>query len=182
MNTYIPNSNYWIIRNLSANNFQSLFARAGFFAIITLYQKLPLFRPPFSLPFHPSASPKPPQKFHSFTEKAPRERKNNRPFVCKGRLLCLVCLYHFSKTYASSKASLPSPQMGHSKSSETSSQGVPGAIPWLGSPTLGSYSYPQGQTYFFISVNSFQICFKCLFCYLFYPSHAQINQASKGFL
>jgi hypothetical protein len=45
-------------RNTFANNQKSLFARAGFFAIITLYQKLPLFRPPFSLPFHPSASPK----------------------------------------------------------------------------------------------------------------------------
>ena len=146
-------------RNLSANNFQSLFARADFFAIITLYQKLPLFRPPF--PFHFTLR-HPPNLHKSsmvLAKTTQRPQKNNRPFVCKERLLCLVCLYHFSKTYASSKASLPSPQMGHSKSSETSSQGVPGAIPWLGSPTLGSYSYPQGQTYFFISVNSFQICF-----------------------
>ena len=40
----------------------------GFFAIITLYQKLPLFRPPFSLPFHHSENLKPPQKFHNFNE------------------------------------------------------------------------------------------------------------------
>jgi hypothetical protein len=105
-------------------------------------------------------------------------QKNNRSFVCKGRLLCLVCLYHFSKTYASSKASLPSPQMGHSKLSETSSQGVPGAIPWLGSPTLGSYSYPQGQTYFFISVNSFQICF-LVFVLLFILPLTRLNKSNK---
>ena len=96
----------------------------------------------------PFGIPQTSTKFHSFREKAPQRAKNNRPFVCKRRLLCLVCLYHFSKTYASSKASLPSPQMGHSKLSATSSQGVPGAIPWLGSPTLGSYSYPQGKHIF----------------------------------
>ena len=28
-----------------------------------------------------------------------QKQKINRPFVCKGRLLCLVCLYHFLNLY-----------------------------------------------------------------------------------
>ena len=44
------------------------------------YNKVPLQR----LPFHPSASPKPPQKFHSFREKAPQEQKTTAPSSAKG--------------------------------------------------------------------------------------------------
>ena len=96
--------------------------------------------------YSPSNHPKFPQKFRDFSKNRVKERQKQPPLLCRGRLLCLVCLYHFL-TYSSSKTSLPSPQMGHSKFSATSSQGVPGAIPRLGSPTLGSYSYPQGQTF-----------------------------------
>ena len=81
-----------LIRNLSANNFQSLFARAGFFAIITLYQKLPLFRLPFSLPFHPSASPKPPQNFHSFSKNYSKTAKKQPPF-CLQRAVVMFNLF-----------------------------------------------------------------------------------------
>ena len=56
---------------------------------------LPLFKLPFHHPFSPFQSPELPQKFHGFIEKAPPRVKNNRPFICKRRLLCLVCLYHF---------------------------------------------------------------------------------------
>ncbi len=44
-------------RNLSANNFQSLFARTGFFDIIMLSANLPLFKLPFQLPFSLSTHP-----------------------------------------------------------------------------------------------------------------------------
>ena len=79
----------------------------------------------------------------------------------KGVSLCLllfvlfVFLNRIKDYFSTSKASLPRPHTGHSKSSGMSSHLVPGAIPWLGSPTLGSYSYPQGQTCLFIS----EICF-----------------------
>ena len=53
----------------------------------------------------------------------------------------------FNSDYSrASKASLPRPQTGHSKSSGMSSHLVPGAMLLSGSPIAGSYSYPQGQT------------------------------------
>ena len=51
-----------------------------------------------------------------------------------------------------SKASLSNPQTGQTKSSGRSSQAVPGSMPLSGSPRAGSYSYPQGQTYFIILI------------------------------
>ena len=49
------------------------------------------------------------------------------------------------------KSSLPTPQTGHTQLSGMSSKAVPGAIPLSGSPTAGSYSYPQMlHVYFFI--------------------------------
>lgn len=48
-------------------------------------------------------------------------------------------------------SSLPTPQSGQAQSAGRSSNAVPGAIPLSGSPTAGSYTYPQtSQTYFFI--------------------------------
>src|SRR5210317_2082507 len=42
-----------------------------------------------------------------------------------------------------SKSSLPTPHSGHTQSSGTSSQRVPGAIPSSGHPSASSYCQPQ---------------------------------------
>jgi hypothetical protein len=56
---------------------------------------------------------------------------------------------------ASENWSLPTPQRGHAQSAGRSSKEVPGAMPLSGSPTAGSYSYPQtSQMYFAIIVNN----------------------------
>ena len=55
-----------------------------------------------------------------------------------------------------SKCSFPTPQAGHVQLSGMSSNAVPGAIPFSGSPSAGSYMYPQMiQTYFSIKCSSF---------------------------
>lgn len=54
-----------------------------------------------------------------------------------------------------SKCSFPTPQAGHVQLSGMSSNAVPGAIPFSGSPSAGSYMYPQMiQTYFSIKCSS----------------------------
>ena len=54
-----------------------------------------------------------------------------------------------------SKCSFPTPQAGHVQLSGMSSKAVPGAIPFSGSPSAGSYMYPQMiQTYFSIKCSS----------------------------
>jgi hypothetical protein len=85
-------------RNISANNFQILFARAGFFAIITLYQKLPLFRPPFSLPFHPSANPNL-HKSSMVLAKIVKTTQKQPLFLCKERLFCFMKLIFLKKFF-----------------------------------------------------------------------------------
>jgi len=57
--------------------------------------------------------------------------------------------------------SLESPQIGQTQSSGTSSHAVPGAIPLSGSPISGSYTYPQGHTYFFMVFSPLLVVFKC---------------------
>ena len=74
--------------------------------------------------------------------------------TCDSRFFCFI--------YASSKALLSRPQTGQTKSSGTSSQAVPGAMPQSGSPTAGSYSYPQGHTYFIMILLVFQYYLKYL--------------------
>lgn len=55
--------------------------------------------------------------------------------------------------YSSTNWSLPTEHNGHTQSSGRSSKAVPGSIPFSGSPTAGSYTYPQtSHTYFFIGV------------------------------
>ena len=79
------------------------------------------------------------------------------PKVYKKRvaeMLLSFVVYLFN--YSASKASLPSPHTGQTQSDGTSSHFVPGATPLSGSPTAGSYSYPQGHTYFILN---FPFCF-----------------------
>ena len=86
---------------------------------------------------------------------------------------------------AGSNMSLPTPQMGQVQSSGISAKGVPGAMPLSGSPTSGSYSYPQGpHTYFLISaialppfldsepaVSAWSVFFNCTIKRISFPSH-----------
>ena len=51
-----------------------------------------------------------------------------------------LCMEIYSAT---ENSSFPTPQRGHSKSSGSSSKGVPGAMPASGSPSAGLYSQPQ---------------------------------------
>ena len=88
-------------------------------------------------------------------------------------LVAGVCIYCFrqpslSRTsvngQASTKFSLPTPQTGQTQSSGISSKGVPGAMPPSGSPTAGSYSYPQiSQTNFFIIQKLVSFCKDTIF-------------------
>ena len=66
-----------------------------------------------------------------------------------------ICLTGSPERYQSTgeKSSLPAPQIGHTQSSGRSSNAVPGAIPLSGSPSAGSYTYPQGpHSYFCIAI------------------------------
>ena len=74
--------------------------------------------------------------------KTARLRRNSAPAI----------IYGSRRSQSSTeKSSLPTPQSGHTQSSGRSSNAVPGAMPLSGSPTSGSYTYPQvSQTYFFI--------------------------------
>ena len=62
--------------------------------------------------------------------------------------------------YDSSNSSFPTLQRGHSKSSGTSLQGVPGAIPPSGYPFSSSYSHPQTLHTYFINIPSLQSYFE----------------------
>ena len=69
------------------------------------------------------------------------------------------------------KSSLPTPHRGHTQSAGRSSKAVPGSIPLSGSPTAGSYSYPQTmQMYFFIIFSQFVIVSVIRACRLPFPS------------
>ena len=48
-------------------------------SIFSRYNKVPIQRLPFFLPFHPSASPKPPQKFHGFSKNHSKTAKKQPP-------------------------------------------------------------------------------------------------------
>ena len=55
-------------------------------------------------------------------------------------------------------SSFPTPHSGHTQSSGRSSKAVPGSIPLSGSPSSGSYTYPQGpHSYFCMLSTSFLI-------------------------
>ena len=56
----------------------------GFFAIITLYQKLPLFGLPFSIPFRHSENLKPPQNFHNLSKNRQNNAKTTALSYAKG--------------------------------------------------------------------------------------------------
>lgn len=61
----------------------------------------------------------------------------------------------FVRTYSWLKESLPRPHRGHTQSSGRSSKAVPAAMPLSGSPTAGSYTYPQAShTYLAMFVSS----------------------------
>jgi hypothetical protein len=51
-----------------AQHFRKLFPFYIRKSIFSRYNKVPLWRLPLSLPFHPLANPKPPQKFHNFSK------------------------------------------------------------------------------------------------------------------
>lgn len=81
------------------------------------------------------------------------EGEKKQTILFGGKCRCgVVCLWGFRWSYsATENSSLPTPQRGHSKSSGSSSKGVPGAMPASGKPSAGLYSQPQtSQTYVFM--------------------------------
>jgi len=53
------------------------------------------------------------------------------------------------------KSSFPTPQSGHDQSLGMSSNAVPGWIPLSGSPSAGSYMYPQTLHSYFCMIKMF---------------------------
>jgi hypothetical protein len=73
------------------------------------------------------------------------------------RVLCLQCpnkmpLSVRTRSYSGSNISFVTAQTGHIQSSGMSSKAVPGATPESGSPTAGSYTYPQTVHTYFITL------------------------------
>ena len=87
--------------------------------------------------------------FRDRRERMPRQRKYIPAAKAKIAMTLISAIAHYC---SSSKNSLPTPHAGHVQSSGSSSNEIPGGIPFSGSPSEGSYMYPQTlQIYRFIT-------------------------------